>query len=61
MPKPKYEEMSIAEYNELMMRDAEKMLHEAHDDIIVAKANLERANARIVKLIDKFEQMRLEL
>lgn len=54
MPKPKYEEMSIAEYNELMMRDAEKMLHEAHDDIIVAKANLERANARIGKLITRF-------
>lgn len=61
MPKPKYEEMSIAEYNELLMKDAEMMLQEALKHISAARKCVTAANRDFDILADKFEQMRLEL
>lgn len=63
--KAKPEEMSIAEYNQLLLDDALKALVEARGHIEIAKCELDEAMNEAFKAIENvtvsYTQMRLDL
>ena len=63
--KTKPEEMSIAEYNQMLMDDALKALIEARGHIEIAKCVLDQAMTETAKAVEDFTavytQMRLEI
>ncbi len=65
MAKKKPETMTVAEYNNLMMEDALRMLLEAVTDIEVATFAVGRSRDGILearrKLTEVYEQMRLDV
>ena len=63
--KTKPKEMSVSEYNALLMEDAFKALSEARGNIMLAQSYAEKASRETDKVVDAlrtvYKQMRLDI